>query len=239
MVDTSKLQGKKLTDLFQGLVQNRSIISVSVAGLQYERLTCVTGIRQVSGREYLSIARPDGLEKAASDSGGLNLQFTFNGPDKLEYLFSTKGGKYLGLDVEIPFPDYVERLQRRRDFRVVTTAGTHMLFKSKKLCGMIDVINVSMGGLLGIIRKHNQKGAKEPLLKMDQHLYKLGIFFQKTEDRSKKVVVIEKARVCRIEKDENRNICRYALKFLDLKRQEHAKLTQCIYGIQRDILKRR
>ena len=239
MHDPGKMQGAKLTSLFDELISKKQIISMSVAGTGYERLTCIVAIEQDPQGQYLLIDQPDGFSQAAGQGDLWDLRFTFNGPDHLEYLFNTKTGEFSGGNLKIGFPDYVERLQRRKDFRINTLPGTRLIFVAKKLKGVIDMINISMGGAFGVLVKHNQKEFKGSVLSKDQRLYKVGIIFPGDKEIQETVVTINRAEVRRIEHDKERNRYRYAFEFTDMEKDQKHKLTQAIYHIQRQYLRNR
>lgn len=239
MVDAGKIQGSKLNELFAQLVETKTIISMYLVGTGFERLTCVTGIMEDPQNRYLLIDRPDGFGQAAAKTEKWRLRFNFNGPDKLEYIFSTSGGSGSGRELKIPFPDYVERLQRRKNFRILTMPGTRMLFKNGKIHGIFELINISIGGALAILTKHNMKESTGPIWKKEQRLYDLGIIFPATKERKEQVVVIKKAEVRRIEHDKEQKLYRYAFEFMEIDGKMQQKLTQAIYHLQRHYLQNR
>ena len=118
MGEAGKVQGDKLTEVFNELINQKVIISMNVVGTGFDRLTCITGITKDSQGSYLLVDPPDDFEEAAAVKDLWHLRFNFNGPDHLEYIFNTRGGKFCEQGLKIPFPDHVERLQRRRNFRV-------------------------------------------------------------------------------------------------------------------------
>ena len=239
MNDPGKIQGDKLDALFSELILKKTIISIYVVGTGFERLTCVIAIEGNSGNRYLLIDRPDGFGRAAGQGEPWNLRFNFNGSDHLEYIFNTRGGEYSERALKIPFPEYVERLQRRKDFRILTRPGSKLLFASKKLKGVVDLINISLGGAFGVLRKHNQKDLSGPLFAVDQQLYKIGLIFPADKELDEQVVVINKAEVRRIEHDKERKLYKYAFEFMEIDKHQKLKLTQAIYHIQRQYLKNR
>ncbi len=147
--DPGKIQGPKLDALFDEMVANRTIISIYVVGNGFERLTCIMATERSLEGNFLLIDQPDGFGKTAGQSEQWNLRFNFNGPDHLEYIFCTRGGEYSSHNLKVPFPEYVERLQRRKDFRIMTLPGTKLIFAVKKIKGIIDLINISI--LLSIL----------------------------------------------------------------------------------------
>ncbi len=225
--------------LFDELIAKRTIISVYVVGTGFERLTCVMSVERNPAGNFLLIDQPDEFAKAAGHPDQWNLRFNFNGPDQLEYIFSTRGGGYEGKNLKLPFPEYVERLQRRKDFRIATLPDTKLIFAFKKTKGVIDLINISLGGAFGVLRKHNQKDLSGSLFAVDQRLFKIGLIFPPSKQTNEQVVVIDKAEVRRIEHDRERKIYKYAFEFKEIDRHERQRLTQAIYHIQRQFLKNR
>ena len=221
------------------MIQGKTIISMQVVGIDFQRLTCVTAIERVKEGNFLVVDCPQGFSEAAQNGGPVNLRFSFIGSDHLEYLFNTTGGLSSGRDLKIPFPELVERLQRRRNFRIDTLPGTKLIFTAGKLKGHIDLINISLGGAFGVLAKHNQRDLKGSLFKMDQRLYKVRIVFPANNIMDKRKVIIKKAEVRRIEKDRERNRYKYAFEFLIMDKDNTHTLTQSIYHLQRQYLQNR
>ncbi len=239
MGDAGKVQGEKLSELFNTLVAKKVIISMNVVGAGFDRLTCITGITKDADGDHLLIDPPDDFEEAAAVKDLWHLRFNFNGPDRLEYIFSTRGGRICEQGLKIPFPEHVERLQRRRNFRVNTLIGTQMHFKLKKIQGVIDMINVSLGGVYGVLTKHNFKFMRGPVLKVDQQVYDISLVFPGDHDRPGNTVYVKKAEVKRVEHDKDRGYYRYSFEFKDIEKEERNKLTQVVYDLQRWYLQRR
>jgi PilZ domain len=237
--DPGKIQGPKLTALFNELIEKKTIISVSVVGTGFERLTCVVDLELGSEINYLLVDRPEGFTQAADQAGRWNLRFNFNGPDQLEYIFNTSCGELSGRNLKICFPNYVERLQRRKNFRITTLPGTYMVFAAKNLEGVIDLINISIGGAFGVLGKHNQGDLKGSIFKQDQRLYKVGIIFPGNKEIDEQFVTIKKAEVRRIEHDKERQLYKYAFEFMEVDKDHKLKLIQAIYHLQRHYLKNR
>lgn len=237
MGEAVKVQGKKLVDLFDALIEKKVIISMNVVGAGFDRLTCITGLDQTPEGNYLIVDSPEDFRQAADIKDLWHLRFNFNGPDRLEYIFSTKGGDFCNQGLKIPFPEHVERLQRRRNFRVATLPGTRMHFQLKKIQGVIDLINVSLGGVYGVLARHNFKFMRGPVLKTDQQIYDARIIFPGDEDQPGDTVYVRKAEIKRIEHDQDRGVFRYAFEFKEMEKEERKKLTQAIYDLQRRYLR--
>lgn len=239
MGEAGKVQGEKLTELFNALITKKVIISMNVVGTGFDRLTCITGITQDADGSYLVVDPPDDFEEAAAAKDLWHLRFNFNGPDQLEYIFGTRGGERCEQGLKIPFPEHVERLQRRRNFRVKTLTGTKMYFTLKKIQGVIDLINVSLGGAYGVLVKHNFKFMRGSVLKVDQQVYDISVVFPGDENEPEETIFMKRAEVIRVEHDPERGFYRYAFGFLEIDKDAHQRLTQVIYGLQRKYLQRR
>ena len=239
MNDLGKIQDLKLDELFNELIVSKHIISMYVVGTDFERLTCVVETSEESNGKFLLIDKPSEFEKAVGKSEPWKIRFSFIGPDRLEYLFHTYDGLIQDTTLKIPYPEFVERLQRRRDFRVSTLWGTKLVFVYNSIKGVIIIINLSLGGAFGVLMKHNQKEMKGPLFVKDQLLNKIGIIFPADRDNDEQVVIINKAEIKRVEYDIKRKLYKYAFEFTEMERCEQQKLTQAIYNIQRQYLKNR
>jgi hypothetical protein len=239
MGDAAKVQGKKLVELFKEIVEKKVIISMHVVGAGLDRLTCITGMTESPENNHLFVDPPDDFKEVAADKSLWHLRFNFNGPDKLEYLFSTRGGELGDQGLKIPFPEHVERLQRRRNFRVDTLTGSEMHFRLKKIQGIIHLINISQGGAYGVMVKHNFKFIRGSVLKMDQHVYDIRMIFPGGDDEPDETIYVKKAQVKRIEHDQERGFYHYAFEFKEMEKDEQSRLTQVIYGLQRIYLRRR
>lgn len=238
MNDLGKVQGDKLIEIFRYLIERRIIIGMHMVGTDLERLTCVTQIAE-GPQPSFSVDLPQDFKVTAQSASQLKLRFNFNGPDRLEYIFGTQGGQVNGRSLHLPLPDYVERLQRRRDFRMDTPIGTKLFIKMDKLHAVLGLINISLGGLFGTLLKHNRKDLNGSLFDENQTIVNAGILFPASDDMDEHLVIIKKSDVRRIEHDVQRKIYKYALQFMDIDPGEKKKLTQAIYAIQRQFLQRR
>ncbi len=239
MGEAVKVQGKKLVGMFNELIEKKVIISMNVVGAGFDRLTCIIGLEKNPEGNYLIVDPPEDFREAADIKDLWHLRFNFNGPDHLEYIFNTRGGEYCSLGLKIPFPEHVERLQRRRNFRVNTLTGTQMHFQLKKIQGIIDLINVSLGGVYGVLTKHNFKFMRGPVLKMDQQVYDVSLVFPGDHDMPGNTIYVKKAEVKRVEHDHDRGFYRYAFEIKEMEKDEQNKLTQIIYDLQRKYLQLR
>ncbi|NNF97822.1 MAG: PilZ domain-containing protein [Desulfobacteraceae bacterium] len=234
---SGKVEGRKLINLFNMLVENKMIISMAVVRAEFERLTCVTDVTWANGTGYFTIDLPRGFRSVTRFIKPLKLSFNFNGPDNLEYMFGTVGGQYNGNRFILKIPEHVDRLQRRRDFRIPARMNTKMIFESENLKAMMEIINISLSGAYGVMEAHNLEDVKGAVLKTGQNIHNAGLIFPADDEMKKRAVVIRKADVRRVERDMERHCYKYAIKFLDIDKNHYDRLTTIIYHLQRQQLK--
>ena len=239
MGDAVKIEGQKLVELFKEMVEKKVIISMHVVGAGIDRLTCITGLAESLQGNYLFIDPPDDFKEGAADKNLWHLRFNFNGPDHLEHIFDTRGGKLNKKGIKVPFPDHVQRLQRRHYFRVDTLTGSEMHFRMKKIQGVIHLINISEGGAYGVLVKHNFKFMRGSVLKMEQQVYDVRMILSGEEDEPDETITVKRAEVKRIEHDKERGFYRYAFEFKQMDKEERTRLIHVIYALQRKYLRRR
>ncbi len=239
MADGSKISGQKLVELFETLVASKTIMSMQLMGGRYERITYIIGIDTAEKEPRLVVDNPEGFNEAAAGARPWRLRFNFNGPDKLEYIFQVEGGAARGKDLILPLPDFVERIQRRRNFRIDAPLGSQMSFTLAAEACIISLINISLGGAYGVLTQPKPKKIPRTLLKKDQRIYRLELCFPGDEEMEAQTIRIKKAEVRRIEHDRERHIYKFAFEFMDMARQEKEKLTRAIYHAQRQFLQKR
>ena len=237
--DTEILNGNKCQVLLQELIDNRTIVSLYALGTTFEHLTVIIGMEQTAAGGFLIVDTPAGFKAAVAGTEPWRLRFNCNGPDRLEYLFSTTGGTYCDQGLRIPIPDGVQRLQRRKDFRINCLPNTRLQFNVRKLVGIMLLHNISMGGVFGDLIKHNSENARVPLLKVSQLLSKLMITFPGYAETHDQLVTIKRARVVRIQRNRETHIDQYALQFMEIDRFQEPILRSAIYRLQRYYLQNR
>ncbi len=234
MNDTEILYGRNLLRFFQELEKNKTVIKINLLGHDYERLTMVIGVLNKESPYYFHIDYPKGFKRAVRNTSSWKIRFEFKGKDKLVYRFRTYGGYISGKDIFIPFPHHIERVQRRRFFRLETPLGARMVIPRYAHKYEFTLLNVSEGGaLIG-----SGKGfSRRPVFQEGDFLRHMIVLFQSEGQQFR--IAIEKGMVRRLEKDPLTYRYQYALQFMDLGQDERNDLKELIYLFQRDFLKKR
>jgi len=239
MTGAEKVQGKKLIRLIEQVQRERIMLSMRLVGHNYERLTMITRIPKDKNVSFFTIDPPRDFRNTVSKLGTWEIHFNFKGPDNLEYIFTTSGGKFYGNEIQINFPDYIERLQRRRYFRLSVPTGTKLFFESDQVQREINLINISMRGTLGLLKTFNEKDQKKPIFKTDDYLKNIEIVFPSDTKDNEQKLRIKKAIIRRAEHDPQKNMDLYAFEFVSFDKDQEKMLIQIIYNIQRSFLQRK
>jgi hypothetical protein len=232
--DTSILYGKDLLRFFQDLKKNKTVIKINLLGHSYERLTMVVGVVSDGIPYHFQIDYPKGFEEAIRKTSSWKIRFEFKANDKLVYRFRTLGGYLSGRGVFIPFPPHIERVQRRRYFRVEAPLGTQMIITQDTRNATFILLDISEGGAL--IRP-GEEFSRRPVFQKGDFLRDILIRYDKDGEPS--TIPLEKAMVQRLERDPLTHRYQYALRFLELDKNVRNNLRELIYFFQRDFLQKR
>ena len=232
------MQPEKILSLFEELQQKKTLVNLRVAGRQgYNRLTMVIGVRDHKKQWQFAIDPPKGFDEAVVGRGEWTLLFQLTGPDKLEYRFTTHGGVFEDREIWINFPHEVERIQRRRFFRVPTVPGTRLCFTLGGKTRDMDVINISIGGVLAMFVRRKGEPGQLPLLKIKDEVQ--GVQVTCPLEGGGLVASIPKMHVIRTEADNENDRMRYAFRFTVPGYKEEKQLSAIVYGLQRYFLRHR
>ena len=228
--------GKHIHAIIEQLKNGKTLIRMKLIGKDYEQLSVINDIRKKGKIPFLLIDCPDGFSDLVQDASG-SFQFEYTGTDRLPYFFCSDIAQIDQNIIWVTFPDIIERRQLRKDFRVDMPPGAHMGFRKYGVKFNKQVINLSLGGSFGaLIGNHDMIPPVLPITVGDT-LTEIELIFQSKHFEQR--VNIRKAVVIRFEDNSLlRGLC-YAIHFLDMDKTEEKALTELIYVIQREYLKKR
>lgn len=228
--------GKHIHAILEQLKNEKTLVRMKLTGQGYEQLSVINDIRKKDKRLFILIDCPDGFDNLVKDSSG-KLQFEYTGTNKLPYSFCSDIARIDQKIIWITFPELIERRQLRKDFRVDMPSGTYMGFKKYGVKFDKKVINLSLGGSFGaLISSLNMPEPVLPITVGDT-LTEIELIFQSKHFEQR--VNIRKAVVVRLEDNLLLHSLCYAIHFLDMDKAEEKALTELIYVIQREYLKKR
>ena len=221
------------------LRQEKTMLSMRLVGRDYQRLTMITHIIKDNNASFFAIDPPRDFKNTMTKLDAWEINFNFRGPDNLEYVFTTFGGNFFDDETRIPFPKYIERLQRRRHFRLSVPVGTKLYFELDQIRREIDMLNISMRGALGVLIRSGGKDQKKPILKKEDHIKDIEIILQSDKINTGQRLKVKKAAIKRAEHDPDKKIDIYAFEFESIDKDQEKILIEIIYNLQRLSLRKK
>jgi len=236
-MEAERIQYKQRVSFFEQLQEDRTLIRMRLLGKQFESLTLVTGIRNQRNARFLFVDYPQGFKEAVADGEECHIYFEFNGKDNLKYVFRTTGHKIINNEICIRFPEFIERRQRRKNFRIKPPLGTKLFINESSARHEVNVLNVSPRGVLGVPVISDNGHENHKMAQVGDSLKNLELVFPfRAQDL---IIRIREAVMIRYEESPalNRNVC--ALQFLDIEKSQAKRLIEFIFRYQRDLLRKR
>ena len=230
---SEKISGKKIFDILEQLKSNHTILDIHVIGTDFDGLTIILG---VSGGENpcFFIDDPGRAGYEAPLSVGEKCYFEFSDESKIKYRFKTNVYSIFGKRIKFIFPEFIERSQRRKAFRIPAPSGTKLVCWHKNSKYEFDVNNVSENGLLASIKSVSHK---LKFLFEGNILSKLSL--SAVQEDISILINIHSAEIVRIDKIIENNRINFGLKFINIDISDQDELRRFIYYCQRTVLKRR
>jgi len=232
-----KIEGDNLVNTFNTLKMDKTFIKLRLPGKDYECLTIITNVFSDKNKSAFMIDSPKDFR---SDFGGLNdikMHFEFTGKDNLSYSFKTSGGEIHRDEIKVKFPDFINRKQRRNDFRLDVPPGTRLHVKINSKLHKMTVLNVSIGGTLVALTGTLSESEYKQFFKIGDSFEDIELLFPMDGKSFKSK--IKKATIVRVVKGsfKPKNCC--GLQFVIIEKNEEKALTKFIYKYQQQFLRKR
>ncbi|MEE4263306.1 MAG: hypothetical protein V2I56_11490, partial [Desulfobacteraceae bacterium] len=202
MENIEKIQGDAILQLFKELQLKKIPLKVTLANGDYEHLSHLKEIRKRLRNHYFLIEYNDDFQEVTENLQDWLLKIEFTGEDGIMYEFQTKDSDVSRGMIWIKFPEIVHRYQRRSLFRLEAPHGTRLYFDVNEMRYKLLVINVSLGGTLGVLVSLTQQMEQELKLKNPRVLENVELVFpSKGEDDDESVVNIKSCLIIRQERN--------------------------------------
>ncbi len=234
MEEAEIIRYKRRFDIFKQLQNDKTLIKMIVLGRQYERLTLVTGTHFKKKTPCFLIDHPEGFKQAVGNDDRCRIHFEFIGNDNLVYTFRTTGKEIIDGEIYIRFPEGINRLQRRRHFRIAPPLGTKIYIINNSIRLEMSVIDISRGGAFGAPASPYGEAQNDPVFTVGSIIsdIELSVSFEEEAVR----VHIKEALVRRLVKNPITSRDNCALQFTDIEKSQEKILHELIYRFQRDTL---
>ena len=232
MQNYETIDGPKIGELIRGLIENKTLVHVSVPRTEYERLTLVLDARTEDTGLVFQIDPPEGLLPTLAQNPVKDLYFQFSTPDRLPHRFTAVISRIDGNEIWLRHPEFIQRYQLRRNFRIKAPSNAQATIQIDDRQIKVTVDNISLGGFFC----HCPNSVKG-LISMDQLIHDVDMFFMIGGESQQ--ATIKRTRVRRLEGRTHPKHFGLALEFVDMDGEMKKHLTQIIYKLQREFLKNR
>ena len=236
MDDYGKIRGPKVAQVLAYLKDKKVLIKIAVKGTSFENVSVLTDLDLQGANPRFCIDPPEGIRDALQLKKKCSLYCEFNGEDKVLYNFEIAIEDWHG-DYWFPLPAEIERIQRRRNFRLQAPMGTTLTLRQLEPPIKLLVVDFSLGGLLCMVESLRAGKDKRRLLFKGRTLNNLDLIFE--EEAGSVQVRIQRARIVRTGRNPSNNHEQYAFEFVAINKAEEKRLTQVLYGMQRKLLRQR
>jgi c-di-GMP-binding flagellar brake protein YcgR len=237
MAESEKIGGDGVTRIFEELLQRKTHLKLILIDTDFHHLTIVTALRTQKPDPSFNIDTPEGFREATADIDTWHIRFEFTGKDNIKYIFKTVGGEITDGQIKIKLPELVERRQRRRLFRINAPAGTLICFTITATRYEFEVIDISLGGSLAVLVQADSDVFQEPPLHDMDELKDVELVFPVGIYR--KPIRIKTAEIKRTKKNPEASRYEIAFEFTELSNPHKKLLTDLIYRLQRQHLRKR
>jgi c-di-GMP-binding flagellar brake protein YcgR len=233
MENTEKIDGRNIYTLLEQLKKDHTILNMHVMGTTFDGLTIILGLSD-TGNQGFFIDYPGNADSVAPIAEGKKCYFQFSDGAKIQYSFKTTINQIIGRRIKFPFPEYIERAQRRNTFRVPVPPGTKLLYKYADNQLNFDVKNVSESGFL--IEADFKQYNKDILYKRKRFN---GLVLVYENDEMPVSIKIDSSQIVRQAKYAEEGKLDFGIKIVEIKKDEQNELRKFTYYCQRRVLKER
>jgi c-di-GMP-binding flagellar brake protein YcgR len=240
MAEIEKIRGGAVSKLLTELQQLKIPLKIRWTDDDEEYSTYITDIRKRKRTLHFLVNSQEDLHNARDAANPSRMRFEFIDQENIKYVFESDADEFSRGMVWVAFPEFIQRYQRRSLFRLEAPHGTRLYFNVNDVRCKLLVINVSLGGTLGVLvslteqMEHELKSCKSQTLK-DVELF----FPPKNQKEQGSVVKIKRCGIIRQERNPQTQKFECAMEFREIEEDEQKKLTRIFYRWQREYLRRR
>ena len=240
MTNIDEIRGDAVLKLFKELRKEGIPLQIQLMHGEYKHLITLADIRKRKRVHYFLIQYYETFQKAVVDSDDWRLRFEFTGRDNIHHAFETRDGEISRDMIWIKLPETVYRYQRRVHFRLDAPHGTQLKFKIKDTRYNLLVIDVSLGGTLGVLVSLTEEMERELRLHKNKSLEHVELIFPARDDENEDSRVnIKKCRIRRQRKIPKTKRYECAMEFTEIVADQQKIFSALFYQWQRDYLRKR
>ena len=240
MANIEKIQGNALLPLFKELKADNSPLKMRLTHEDDTRLTNVFDIRKRKRVLHFLVQSPADYQELSEKANPSRLRFEFIDKENIKYTFRSDAWEFIDGNIWCRFPEVVHRYQRRKLFRLEAPHGTRLFFNINDIRIKLLVINLSLGGTLGVLVSLTPQIERELKRKQSKILKDVELLFpSRDHEEAGSLVNIKRSQIIRQKKNPVTKKYECAIEFKLIEEQEQKKLTDLFYQCQRDYLQKR
>jgi c-di-GMP-binding flagellar brake protein YcgR len=240
MAEIEKIRGAAIVKLLTELQQFKTPLKIRRKADGKEYLTYIADIRKRQRTLHFLVNSQEDLPNTGAAAKPSRLGFEFIDQENIKYIFETHAEEFSRGMIWFAFPEFIQRYQRRSLFRLEAPPGARLYFKVNNVRYKLLVINVSLGGTLGVLVSLTKQMEHELTSCESQTLENVELCFPPKNQKEKgSVVRIKRCRIIRQEPNPMTQKLECALEFKEIAEDEQKKLTRLFYSWQREYLRRR
>jgi len=240
MTEMEKIRGEAILKLLTELQQNKIPLKIDRPDADEDSLTYIVDIRKRKRALHFLIDSDHDKLKTDDAASPKRWRFEFIDKENIKYVFETAAGEWSRGMMWVGFPEFIDRYQRRSLFRLEAPPGTRLYFNVDDVEYKLLVINVSLGGTLGVLVSLTRQMEKELKSSKSKILHDVELNFpSKNREEQDSVVKIKRCQIKRQERNPLTQKFECAMEFKEIDEDEQKKLTRLFYRWQRDYLRKR
>jgi c-di-GMP-binding flagellar brake protein YcgR len=240
MAKIEKIHEEELLPLFTALQADHTPLKMELADSDESHLRHIIDIRKRRRALHFIVKIPDAGLDFSKEDGRSRLQFEFTDRENIKHVFETDEWEMVGDRIWIKFPDYVNRFQRRKLYRMEAPHGTRLYFNVNDIRYKVLVINVSLGGTLGVLVSLTKQMENELKLYNSKILKDVELVFPaENRKHAGSIVRIKRSQIKRQQKNSVTRKFECAIEFKEISEIQQKNLKNLFYKWQREYLRRR
>ena len=229
--DAAKLQ------LLEELKNNQLPVQITLLSGDFNGMSYVNGIRQRRSAAFFRIESVQSLATAIDRGKGWKGRFEFYGKDNIQYVFRTTGWKTGSDGIWHHFPEFIERRQRRKHFRLEIPQQMDLFLILGSARHKMRAIDISISGIFVEFMASGQMTDTDGPWQVGEPVKELVL--ETESDGASYLINIQEGVLRRSERESSSGKYKYAFEFTKMAKSEETALVDFVYELQRKILKER
>ena len=239
MANIEKIRGAEVLRLIKEIKNNGAPLKMQLIKGDYECFIQITEIRKWMEAHYFIVKYDEDFRIAVEELDDLRMRFEFGGKDDVNYAFETGSEKIVRNTIWLRLPETVYRYQRREYFRLEAPHGTRLNFKINDTDFNLLVINISLGGTLGVLVSLTREMELVLQKKTPNMLEFVELVFPTYNNDEDSKLTIKQCKIKRQQINPRTQRRECAIEFAEIAKDQQEQLKSLFYQWQRAYLKRR